>query len=116
MNTMNSALLNYNYGMLAILNYGGDNQGYNTGSFNSSTPTDTAIYGKPINTQKYVDEAFKALLKDVDDDNLPIFTSGEFTKSVITTAQKRLFKKNYSNFVKTYRSSFLNTITSDVNT
>jgi hypothetical protein len=27
-----------------------------------------------------------------------------------------LFKKNYSNFVKTYRSSFLNTITSDVNT
>jgi hypothetical protein len=116
MNTMNSALLNYNYGMLAILNYGGGNQGYNTGSFNSATSTTTLIYGKPINTQKYVDEAFKALLKDVDDDNLPIFTSGEFTKSVITTAQKRLFKKNYSNFVKTYRSSFLNTITSDVNT
>jgi hypothetical protein len=111
MNTMNSALLNYNYGMLAILNYGGGNQGYNTGSFNSATSTTTLIYGKPINTQKYVDEAFKALLKDVDDDNLPIFTSGEFTKSVITTAQKRLFKKNYSNFVKTYRSSFLNTIT-----
>jgi hypothetical protein len=115
MNTMDSALLNYNYGMLAILNYGGDNQGYNTGSFNSSTPTETLIYGKPINTQKYVDQAFTALLKDVDDDKLPIFTSGEFTKSIITTAQKRLFKKNYSNFVKTYRSSFLNTITSDVN-
>jgi hypothetical protein len=116
MNTMNSALLNYNYGMLAILNYGGDNQGYNTGSFNSATSTTTLIYGKPINTQKYVDQAFTELLKDVDDDKLPIFTSGEFTKSVITTAQKRLFKKNYSNFVKTYRSSFLNTITSDVNT
>ena len=115
MNTMDSALLNYNYGMLAILNYGGDNQGYNKGSFNSSTPTETLIYGKPINTQKYVDQAFTALLKDVDDDKLPIFTSGEFTKSIITTAQKRLFKKNYSNFVKTYRSSFLNTITSDVN-
>jgi hypothetical protein len=115
MNTMDSALLNYNYGMLAILNCGGDNQGYNTGSFNSSTSTTTLIYGKPINTQKYVDQAFTALLKDVDDDKLPIFTSGEFTKSIITTAQKRLFKKNYSNFVKTYRSSFLNTITSDVN-
>jgi hypothetical protein len=115
MNTMDSALLNYNYGMLAILNYGGDNQGYNKGSFNSSTSTETLIYGKPINTQKYVDQAFKALLKDVDDDKLPIFTSGDFTNSIITPAQKRLFKKNYSNFVKTYRSSFLNTITSDVN-
>jgi hypothetical protein len=115
MNTMNSALLNYNYGMLAILNYGGDNQGYNKGSFNSSTSTETLIYGKPINTQKYVDQAFKALLKDVDDDKLPIFTSGDFTNSIITPAQKRLFKKNYSNFVKTYRSSFLNAITSDVN-
>ena len=33
--------------MLAILNYGGDNQGYNTGSFNSSTPTETLeVVGK----------------------------------------------------------------------
>jgi hypothetical protein len=98
------------------LNYGGDNQGYNTGLFESSVPTTTLIYGKPINTQKYVDEAFKALLKDVDDDNLPIFTSGDFNSASITTSQKRIFKKNYSNYVKTYRSNFLNTVTFDMNT
>jgi hypothetical protein len=116
MNTMDNMLLNYNYGVLSILNYGGNNQGYNTGSFESSVPTTTLIYGKPVNTQKYVDESFKELLKDIDDDRLPIFTSGDFTLSIITTAQKRLFKKNYSNYVKTYRSSFLNTVTFDVNT
>jgi hypothetical protein len=116
MNTMDGMLLNYNYGILSILNYGGDNQGYNTGLFESSVPTTTLIYGKPINTQKYVDEAFKALLKDVDDDNLPIFTSGDFNSASITTSQKRIFKKNYSNYVKTYRSNFLNTVTFDMNT
>jgi hypothetical protein len=116
MNTMDSMLLNYNYGILSILNYGGNNQGYNTGSFESSISTTTLIYGKPVNTQKYIDESFKELLKDIDDDRLPIFTSGDFTKSIITSAQKRLFKKNYSNYVKTYRSNFLNTVTFDMNT
>jgi hypothetical protein len=56
------------------------------------------------------------LLQDVEDQTLPIFSSSYFTNPSITDAQKRLFKKNYSDYVNTYKSTFLNDLTTDVNT
>jgi hypothetical protein len=115
-NMFDSVLTNYNYGILTMLNYGGKNQGYNVGKFNSTTDLDVSLYGKPQNTQTYVNDVFKQLLEDISDDNLDIFTSPEFKNPIITTAQKRLFKKNYTNYVQTYRTTFLNSLTTPVNT
>lgn len=116
LNMFDSVLTNYNYGILSMLNYGDKNQAYNTGKFNSTTDLDVSLYGKPQNTQTYVDETFRQLLKDIDDGNLEIFSSYEFTNPIITAAQKRLFKKNYTNYVQTYRTTFLNSLTTPVNT
>jgi hypothetical protein len=99
-----------------MLNYGSNNQTYNTGSFNSSTDLTVNLYGKPAKTQTYVDDAFKELLKDIDGGDLTIFSSYEFSNPIITNAQKRLFKKNYSNYVKTYQTTFLNSLTEPVST
>jgi hypothetical protein len=115
-NMFDSVLTNYNYGILSMLSYGDKNQGYNIGKFNSSTDLDVNIYGKPQNTQTYVNDAFKEFLNDIDDDNLDIFTSSVFANPIITSAQKRLFKKNYSNYVQTYKTTFLNSLTTPVNT
>jgi hypothetical protein len=99
-----------------MLNYGNNNQTYNTGSFNSSTNLTVNLYGKPAKTQTYVDDAFKELLKDIDGGDITIFSSYEFSNPIITNAQKRLFKKNYTNYVKTYQTTFLNTLTEPVST
>jgi len=115
-NMFDSVLTNYNYGILSILNYGEKNQAYNTGKFNSTTDLNVSLYGKPQNTQTYVNDSFKQLLEDIDDGNLEIFGSNEFTNPIITAAQKRLFKKNYTNYVQTYRTTFLNSLTTPVNT
>ena len=115
-NMFDSVLTNYNYGILSILNYGEKNQAYNTGKFNSTTDLNVSLYGKPQNTQTYVNDSFKQLLEDIDDGNLEIFSSNEFTNPIITAAQKRLFKKNYTNYVQTYRTTFLNSLTTPVNT
>ena len=116
LNMFDSVLTNYNYGVLSMLNYGSNNQTYNTGSFNSSTDLTVNLYGKPAKTQTYVDDAFKELLKDIDGGDLTIFSSYEFSNPIITNAQKRLFKKNYANYVKTYQTTFLNSLTEPVST
>lgn len=115
-NMFDSVLTNYNYGILSMLNYGEKNQTYNTGNFSSSSNLAVELYGKPAKTQTFVDDAFKDLLKDIDDGDIVIFTSFEFQNPIITNAQKRLFKKNYTNYVNTYRSTFLNTLTEPVST
>lgn len=116
LNMFDSVLTNYNYGILSMLNYGDKNQGYNVGKFNSSTDLDVKIYGKPQNTQTYIDDTFRQFLKDIDGGDIDIFKSYEFSNPIITNAQKRLFKKNYTNYVQTYRTSFLNSLTTPVNT
>ena len=113
-NYMNNILTNYNYGILALLNSDArNNRGYNTGELNGVT---TAIYGKPLQMQQYIDNSFKELLKAVDGNNLPIFTSDAFKNPLITNAQKRLFKKNYTDYIKTYSSGFSSGIFENVNT
>jgi hypothetical protein len=111
-----SVLTNYNYGLLSMLNYGDKNQAYNTGKFNSSTDLDVNLYGKPQNTQTFVNDAFKEFLANIDDGDIDIFTSSVFINPLITNDQKRLFKKNYTNYVNTYRTNFLNGLTTPVNT
>ena len=115
-NMFDSVLTNYNYGILTMLNYGEKNQGYNSGKFTSSSDLTVSIYGKPQNTQQYVDDSFKELLEDIKKDDLAIFSSTEFANPLITNSQKKLFKKNYSNYVQTYKTAFLNDLTSTVNT
>lgn len=115
-NMFDSVLTNYNYGILSMLNYGGKNQGYNTGKFSSSSDLDVSLYGKPQNTQTYVDETFRQFLKDIDNGDIDIFSSSAFVNPLITNSEKRLFKKNYTNYVQTYRTSFLNSLTTPVNT
>jgi hypothetical protein len=116
LNMFDSVLTNYNYGLLSMLNYGDKNQAYNTGKFNSSTELDVNIYGKPQNTQTFVNDAFKEFLTNIDDGDIDIFTSSVFINPLITNDQKRLFKKNYTNYVNTYRTNFLNGLTTPVNT
>jgi hypothetical protein len=107
-------LSNYNYGILSLLNSSArNNRGYNTGEINGQT---TEIYGKPMQFQSYLDDSFDKLLKSIDQNNLPIFTSNEFQNPLITNAQKRLFKKNYSDYINTYRGGFSNGITENINT
>ena len=106
-------LSNYNYGILALLNSDArNNRGYNTGEINGNT---TDIYGKPMQFQSYLDNSFDKLLKSIDQNNIPIFNSNEFKNPLITNAQKRLFKKNYSDYINTYRSNFSNGITENIN-
>jgi hypothetical protein len=99
-----------------MLNYGNKNQAYNTGKFNSSTDLDVNIYGKPQNTQTFVNDSFKEFLSNINDGVIDIFTSSVFTNPLITNEQKKLFKKNYTNYVQTYRTNFLNSLTTPVNT
>jgi hypothetical protein len=115
-NTFDNVLTKYNYGMLSMINSNSnDNQSYNTGKFENTIP-DIPLWGKPQQTQQFTDTAFSALLQDVEDQTLTIFSSRYFTNPSITDAQKRLFKKNYSDYVNTYKNSFLNDLTTDVNT
>jgi hypothetical protein len=115
-NTFDNVLTKYNYGMLSMINSNSnDNQSYNTGKFENTIP-DIPLWGKPQQTQQFTDTAFSALLQDVEDQTLTIFSSKYFTNPSITDAQKRLFKKNYSDYVNTYKNSFLNDLTTDVNT
>jgi hypothetical protein len=105
---------NYNYGILALLNSNQrNNQGYNTGTVNTTT---TLIYGKPLQYQTYVDNSFNQLLKSIDDGKIPIFADNVFQNPLITNSQKRLFKKNYKDYVNTYRSGFLNGISENITT
>ena len=49
LNMMDNVLLNYNWGVLSLLNFSGDkNVGYNEGVFNGVA---TTIYGKPLKTE-----------------------------------------------------------------
>ena len=115
-NMFSNVLTKYNYGILSLLNTDANNNiGYNKGLFEEPTQ-DIYIYGKPQQTQSLVDTAFTALIGDVNNDSLPIFSSKFFISPLITDAQKRLFKKNYSDYVATYKTSFLNDLTADVNT
>jgi hypothetical protein len=111
---LENILSNYNYGILALLNSDlRNNRGYNTGTLNTTT---TLIYGKPLQYQTYVDNSFNELIKVIDGGDIPIFTDLAFQNPLITTAQKRLFKKNYKDYVNTYRSGFLNGISENINT
>jgi len=111
-NTMDNVLLNYNYGVLAMLNYGNENAGYNTGTFNTTT---TSIYGKPLKTETYINEAFSQLEKYINDDELPIFS--QLNIPTITSAQKRLFKKNYNNYLNNgYKAGFPSDIFTTIST
>lgn len=115
-NTFENVLTKYNYGVLSMLNSDlNDNNSYDTGTFEEPTQV-VPLWGKPQKTQEFTNTAFNALLQDVEDQNLPIFSSSYFTNPSITDAQKRLFKKNYSDYVNTYKSTFLNDLTTDVNT
>jgi hypothetical protein len=107
-------LANYNYGILALLNSDlRNNRGYNTGTVNATT---TLIYGKPLQYQTYVSNSFDELIKAIDGNDLPIFNDAAFQNPLITNAQKRLFKKNYKDYVNTYRSGFLNGISENIST
>jgi hypothetical protein len=115
-NTFENVLTKYNYGMLSMINSNSNNnQSYNTGKFEDAIP-DIPLWGKPQQTQQFTNTAFSALLQDVEDQTLTIFSSKYFTNPSITDAQKRLFKKNYTDYVSTYKNSFLNDLTVDVNT
>jgi len=114
LNFMDNILTNYNYGILALLNSENrNNRGYNTGDLNGST---TEIYGKPLQYQSYTDNSFDKLISSIEGDNIPIFNDTVFKNPLITNAQKRLFKKNYKNYINTYRSSFLNGLTENIST
>lgn len=107
-------LRNYNYGILSLLNSNSrNNQGYNTGSINNTT---TAIYGKPLQYQKYIDKSFAELSKAINNGDLPIFSDLSFQNRQITNSQKKLFKKNYNDFVLTYKSDFQNGISENITT
>ena len=114
LNFMDNILKNYNYGILSLLNTTSKkNRGYNEGALGSTT---TSIYGKPLQYQTFVDQAFKKFLQNISVSDLPIFNESGFKNPNITGAQKRLFKKNYQDYVVTYQSSFLNALTQDLNT
>jgi hypothetical protein len=104
----------YNYGILSLLNSDlRNNRGYNTGTVNTTT---TLIYGKPLQYQTYINNSFDELVKAIDSGDIPIFNDPSFQNPLITNAQKRLFKKNYKEYVSTYRSGFLNGISENINT
>jgi hypothetical protein len=104
----------YNYGILSLLNSNlRNNQGYNTGTINTTT---TAIYGKPLQYQTYIDNSFTKLLKAINNNDIPIFSDSSFQNPQITNAQKRLFKKNYNDYVLTYKSGFLNGVSENITT
>lgn len=114
MNFMDNVLKNYNYGILSLLNTTSKkNRGYNEGDLGSTT---TAIYGKPLQYQTFVDDAFTKLSNSIGSGNIPIFNESGFKNPNITGAQKRLFKKNYKEYLATYQSSFLNSLTEDLST
>jgi len=107
-------LNNYNYGILSLVNdTSGNNVGYNTGVINSNT---TSIIGKSLQVQKNLDNSFSKLISAINDDDLPIFSSQAFVNPLITNAQKRLFKKNYKDFVNTYKNNFADGISENIST
>jgi len=115
-NMFSNVLTKYNYGMLSLINTSSNkNIGYNKGLFEEPTQ-DIYIYGKPLQSQSLVNTAFVSLVDDNNFDRLPIYSSTYFINPLITDAQKRLFKKNYNDYVNTYKTSFINDLTADVNT
>ena len=107
-------LNNYNYGILALVNNSsGRNVGYNTGTINGNT---TAIIGKSLQVQSSVDNSFSKLSAAINGGNIPIFSDNAFINPLITNAQKRLFKKNYKDFVDTYKNNFADGITENIST
>jgi hypothetical protein len=63
-----------------------------------------------------IDNSFTKLLKAINDNDIPIFSDSSFENPQITNAQKRLFKKNYNDYVLTYKSGFLNGISENITT
>ena len=107
-------LNNYNYGIMSLVNdTSGKNIGYNTGTLNGNT---TAIIGKSLQVQKNLDNSFSKLIAAIDDGDIPIFAAQAFVNPLITTAQKRLFKKNYKDFVNTYKNNFVAGISENIST
>jgi hypothetical protein len=107
-------LNNYNYGILALVNdTSGKNVGYNTGTINGNT---TAIIGKSLQVQSNVSNSFDKLIKAIDGGDIPIFTDPVFTNPLITNAQKRLFKKNYKDFINTYKNNFADGVIENIST
>ena len=107
-------LNNYNYGIMSLVNdTSGKNVGYNTGTLNGNT---TAIIGKSLQVQKNLDNSFSKLIAAIDGGDIPIFADQAFVNPLITTAQKRLFKKNYKDFVNTYKNNFVAGISENIST
>ena len=114
LNMMDNVLLNYNWGVLSLLNFSGDkNIGYNEGKFNG---VETTIYGKPLKTEEYIRQSFVELEKNIDDGTLSVFTTLDNDKK-ITNSQKKLFKKNYKNYLNNgYKSSFSSDLFNTIST
>ena len=107
-------LNNYNYGILSLVNdTSGKNVGYNTGVINGNT---TAIIGKSLQVQKNLDNSFTKLISAIDGNDIPIFDDNAFKNPMITVAQKRLFKKNYKDFINTYKNNFADGISENIST
>lgn len=114
LNFFNNVLTNYNSGVLALLNYSsGGNQGYNNGLWDGSSVN---IYGKPLKYQNYVDKAFQELTKTIDDGDIPIFSTTQLSTNYISPSQKKLFKKNYKDYLTSWRGNFLEFLTNEIGT
>ena len=116
-NMFDSVLTNYNYGILSLINAGDKNLGYQKGNFESSSVLEVNIYGKPQKTEDYLKEAFNTFRGKIDDKEISIFSSKEFSNPIITDSQKKLFKKNYINYLTNYQSnSFSPSLSSSLQT
>jgi hypothetical protein len=104
---------NYNYGILQLLT---TNLKFVNGKIDIyNTPLDTKIFGIPGDYQTYVDNLFNKFLENIDNDEIGFFKYVNKLEPSTTKIDKTTFKNNYKNFLKTYKSSFLDQIAKTIN-
>jgi len=104
---------NYNYGILQLLT---TNLKFVNGKIDIyNTPLDTKIFGIPGDYQTYVDNLFNKFLENIDNDEIGFFTYIGQNAPSTTKIDKTTFMNNYKNFLKTYKSNFLDQIAKTIN-
>jgi len=97
---------NYNYGILQLIS---DNRKYTTGNFGA---TNVEIVGKSNKIQDNIDKLFKSVISDIKNENNPVFNS---FSAYTTNAEKRIFKRNYENYLNELRNSFTDNLNNTIN-
>ena len=109
LNTLEKITLNYNYGILQLVNY---KRFYTTGLMKGTTfaNQDTPIWGAPSEVGKGITNLFTKNIEDIDSNSNPIIVK-LLPKFASNSPQTKTIKQNMKEYLKTLQSDFENGIT-----